>query len=200
MLLREETQHRVRNTLALVRSIFRRTVDSGETLEAVDMHFVGRLDVLARHQVPRSARWDEGMSLEDLIRDEFLAFRFGDMPGITIEGPEVTVAADHTQVLAIAVHELVTNSLKFGALSIEGADVRVTWTMADEKLELRWIESGVPMVSASPVRRGFGREFIEEALPFQVQAETSFTFRPGGVFCRIVLPHAHGAEKSQFLR
>jgi two-component sensor histidine kinase len=188
LLLREETQHRVRNTLALVRSIFRRTIDSGETLESVDMHFNGRLDVLARHQVPRSADWEAGMNLEDLIRDEFHAFRFGDVPGVTISGPEVVVTHDQAQVLAMAVHELVTNALKFGALSVEGASVGVTWTVAGGMLELSWAESGVPMVLSAPPRRGFGREFIEEALPYQFQAESSFSLRPGGVFCRIVLP------------
>jgi two-component sensor histidine kinase len=188
LLLREETQHRVRNTLALVRSIFRRTVDSGDTLESVDMHFNGRLDVLARHQVPRSADWDAGMNLEDLIRDEFHAFRFGGVPGITIAGPEVVVTQEQGQVLAMAMHELITNALKFGALSIEGASVRVTWTVADRMLELCWAESGVPMVLSAPPRRGFGRGFIEEALPYQFRAESSFTLRPGGVFCRISLP------------
>jgi two-component sensor histidine kinase len=188
ILMREEAQHRVRNTLALVRSIFRRTVDSGETLEAVDMHFTGRLDVLARHQAPRSADWNEGFDLEDLIRGEFHAFRFGDVPGVFIEGPDVLVTRDQEQVLAIAIHELVTNSLKFGALSVDGATVRVVWTVADGWVQLHWAENGVPMVSSAPRRRGFGQEFIEEALPFQIQAESSFSIRPGGIDCEITLP------------
>ncbi len=184
--LRHELQHWVRNTLALVRSVFTRTIATGETLEEVDSHFRGRLNVLARYQGGRAGGYPS--DLEDLIRNELHDFRFGDLPGITLRGPDVAVTPDHAQPLALAMHELVTNALKFGALSVKDATLSITWSVSDDVLELVWTEAGVPILGSAPPRRGFSRQFIEEALPYETGAETRLELRPGGVLCQIHLP------------
>ena len=92
--------------------------------------------------------------------------------------------------LALAVHELATNSVKFGALSGGGGRLAVRWSIAAEeprRLSIEWIETGVAVVAAAPIHSGFGREYIEQALPYQLDATTSFELRPGGLTCRISL-------------
>lgn len=185
--LRHELQRRVRNTLALVRSVFARTVQTGQSLEDIDSHFRGRLDVLASYQGP-SLGGRHDLDFEWILRDQLNEFQFGDIPGITIDGPDVRINADQAQPLALAIHELVTNALKFGALSVKEATLSITWDIADDVLQLVWAEAGVPDVLASPSRTGFSRQFIEEALPYQTGAETRFELRPGGLLCLIHLP------------
>ena len=186
-LLAGEIQRRVRGALAVVRSVFARTAETSDTLEDASHHFRGRLDVIARHQFPHPSVND----LERLIRDEFRDFRFGYEDAIAIGGPEVDLLPEEVLPLALTLHELVTNALKFGALAGDG-QVRVTWTIDADALALTWTETGVRVIAPAPLRRGFGREFIEDALPFQIGAETAFALRPGGVLCTIRLPRGTG--------
>ena len=130
----------------------------------------------------------DSQDLENLIRNELQEFRFGDLPNITITGPEVRLPADQVQPVALAIHELVTNALKFGALSVREATLTIGWKSSGKSLDIEWAEAGVPIVASVPVRRGFSRQFIEEALPYQTGAETRFELRPGGILCLISLP------------
>ena len=195
VLARAELQHRARNTVALLRSTFRRTVETAESLEQVELHFSGRLDVLARHQLPRFENANVTAELESLIREELQDFEFGDAPGITIEGHPVAISSGHVQALALAIHELVTNALKFGALAGSGPKLKVSWSVTGQRLNVLWEETGVSVVSASPLGRGFGREFIEEGLPYQIGATTSFEPKPGGIIWRLELPLETGGSR-----
>jgi two-component sensor histidine kinase len=190
IVLRGELQHRVRNMLAVLRSIFDRTVVAGGSLEEVTSHFRGRLDAVAQFQSARVAQPGAAVDLEQIIRDEMHSFQFGDHPKISIDGPETALNPDAAQLLRLAVHELVTNSLKFGVLSADGggAQLHVRWTTDIDRLAFTWVETGVSVIASAPIRRGFGREFIEQALPYQLGATTIFELRPGGVFCFIELP------------
>lgn len=191
-LLQGELQNRVRNTLAIVRSVFARTVAAGSDLEDVASHFFGRLETIARYQLPRSIEAERGVDLETLLRDELQVFAFGDDDRITIAGAEVRIRCEMAQHFALAVHELVTNAIKFGALSEErlGLRLSISWRQIGTMLHIEWEEAGVPMVALAPLHNGFGREFLEQALPYQVGAVTQFLVRPGGIFCSIVLPMA----------
>lgn len=183
-----EVEHRARNTLALIRSTFVRTAEAGGSLEDVEMHLLGRFDTLARYQLASANRANEGVDLECLIRDELRSFQFGDGPGIIVAGPAVRLTLDQAQPFALAIHELVTNSLKFGALATSGAALSIEWDVSDGIMRLTWLETGVPVLGPAPQRRGFGRQYIEEALPYQLEAATSFAFRAGGIMCTISLP------------
>lgn len=187
LLLRQELEHRARNTLALIRSTFLRTMEASQSLEDAEMHFLGRFDVLARYQLSPGAL-DGAVDLQSLIRNELRNFQFGDDAGIFVAGPDVALSLDRAQPLALAIHELVTNALKFGALVTPGAELRVNWTTSEEVLNLEWSETGVPVVSSTPLRTGFGREYIEDALAYQLDAAASFNLRPGGLICSISLP------------
>ncbi|WP_022681721.1 HWE histidine kinase domain-containing protein [Sphingobium bisphenolivorans] len=188
-----ELQHRVRNMLTVVRSVFTRTVATNEDLEEVVDHFQGRLGALARTQVI-VARTAAGMvDLQDLIRDELLSVGVHDGPNVRIGGPDILLSSNVAETLGLAMHELVTNALKYGALKVDGARLDISWSIdldqgRPNRLHLRWVEQGVPAIVLHPARDGFGRELIEQALPYRLGAETMLEFRGGGIRCSISLP------------
>lgn len=186
--LRNELQHRVRNMLAVIRSIFSRTVAAGGSLDEVADHFRGRLDVLARYQQGYIRDLARPTDFETMVRDELQDFRFGDDPRIDMAGPPLQLSVDVAQLLGLALHELVTNSLKFGALATDTGRLKIRWNGKGGKLSLTWEESGVSVVAPAPLHYGFGREFLEQALPYQLTAAVTFQLRPGGVICNITLP------------
>jgi two-component sensor histidine kinase len=189
--LEHELQHRVQNMLAVIRSIYRQTRESSATPEEFADHFGGRLDAVARYQkhVDGSSRPD--IELEDIVRDELHNVRCGDGPDCIIDGPSVALGQKSTELIGLAIHELTTNSIKFGALSRGGALV-VRWSVernsVGRSLRFHWTETGVSMLASAPRRSGFGRQLIEQALPYQLSAETSFALKPGGIECEILLP------------
>lgn len=195
-MLSDALQHRMRNTLALIRSIIRRTLETGASQEEAVEHLDGRVAAIARYQRTTPEGLPCPVELEDILRDELLPTHCLDQPGLTLSGPPVLVEGDSLMPLALAVHELVTNSLKFGALPQEGGTVSVTWTVSGEPvpdlLHLDWIERGVAVLGAAPRPRGFGQQFIEDGLAYQLGATTSFDLQPGGLRCSIALPLRQG--------
>ncbi len=183
-----ELQHRVRNTAALVRAVFEATIETANSLEEVERHFCGRLTLLLRYQLPRSLGSNGDVGLDQLIRDELQQFEFGSAPGITIVGPAVYLPLEQAQPIGLAIHELVTNALKFGALAKGGAKLQIRWVVSGQRLELTWSESEVAGLSDLPLHKGFGREFIEDGLPYQIDGDTSFVTRSDGIVCRIAWP------------
>jgi two-component sensor histidine kinase len=197
-----ELQHRVRNILTVIRSVFQRTVEMTPDAREVADHFTGRLDTMARTQVLAARNAARIVDLENLIRDELLSVGVRDGPELSISGPDVTLPFDMAEPVALAIHELTTNALKYGALQASGAKLDVRWENnlnygGQRQLDLYWTESGVPAVSASPVRKGFGRELIEEALPYRLGAKTDMKFAGNGVRCSISIPlPGEGVEAS----
>ena len=188
-----ELQHRVRNILTVVRSVFARTVDAGGTLEDVADHFRGRLDALARTQVIVTQTPSGAVDLENLIRDELLSVGASDGPSLMLSGPDVSLSSSAAESIGLAMHELAINAVKYGALKFPNATLDIRWQVdldcrGARRLTLTWTEQGVPAVSISPTRQGFGSELIEEALPYRLGADTRLEFLGGGVRCSISLP------------
>lgn len=194
-LLLAELQHRVRNILGVVRSVFGRTVRAATDLEDAADHFRGRLDSMARTQVILTQNVRGTVDLENLIRDELLSVGAAGDDRITIEGPDVELTGKVAEAIALAIHELTTNALKYGALKVSGAQLTIIWSVdidcgGARTLRLTWTEQGVPAIAVKPIRTGFGTELIVEAMPYRLGAETKFEFRSGGVRCSIILPLA----------
>ncbi|WP_343526063.1 GAF domain-containing protein [Sphingomonas sp.] len=188
-----ELQHRVRNILTVVRSIFTRTVESGGPIDEIADHFRGRLDALARTQVVATQTRSGRVDLENLIRDELLGVGAIEDERLSIGGPDVALPADTAESIGLAMHELTTNALKYGALRHPGGRLSIAWHVehaSESKCELivKWDETGVPAMPVLPVRQGFGTELIREALPYGLGARTRLEFRGGGVLCVISLP------------
>lgn len=191
-LLQGELQHGIRNMLSVVRSIFSRSVAGGGTLEEVADHFHGRLDVLARYQLNRTHRLGGAADFETMLLDELQTAQATDDPRVTLNGAAVGVPFDVAQLVGLAIHELVTNSIKFGVLSSPAESARLTigWDLSAGVLNIVWREEGVTILAPAPFRKGFGRGFIEEALPYQLGATTSFELAPGQLGCTLSIPLA----------
>lgn len=186
--LRRELEHRVRNVLAVSRSVLARTMANATSVEDARSHLSGRLDALARYQGRTAAMLGADFDLEAMIWDELLAVASAGDSRIAVSGPSTRIAPRVAEVIALALHELATNSVKFGVLAgpSAGGRLEIEWTVRAGEIALYWIESGVPIVSSEPLESGFGQEYIEQALPYQLGATTSFEIVPGGMRCRML--------------
>lgn len=190
-----ELQHRLRNNLALMRSIVRRSNETAESPEHFALHLDARLGALARTQGVLAAAGAAGVELEELARTELIASAVPE-ERYRLRGPPLRLRAKIAESIGLAMHELATNSLKFGALAAPSGQLAVSWAVTDPpspRLKMTWVESGVTIVTAAPRRRGFGQELIECTLPYELDAQTSLGFDPGGVQCTIEMPLPQGA-------
>ena len=184
-LLVGELHHRTRNLLAVVGTIAARTLPSSPERDVFD----ARLAALGRVQSFLSASSDWSIPLADLLRAELEAVGGGGSGLITVDGPSVELPGDKVQTVALALHELVTNAVKHGALADPSGRLTVCWRIVEERgLLLTWMESGVAMVPGSPARRGFGLNMIERGPRYQLDGETTLEFRADGLCCTIMLP------------
>ncbi len=177
-------QNRVKNTLAVIRAISQRTRETSRTLEDYGNTFSARLDTLARVQT-LLARAPGGVELEELVRDELTTSVGREGERVSIEGPRVLMKGEAVEAVALALHELTVNALKFGALSRQHGKLDIGWEVAESagaaRLRFQWLERGVRVLNPNPSRVGFGREMLERALPSGLAAETKLAFTPGGV-------------------
>lgn len=185
-----DLQHRARNVLAVVRSIIRRSGNTAESQEEFASHLEARISALARIQGALTIERQPGPELEDLVRTELTANAIRDSQ-VNIAGPSLRLVSRAAETMALTLHELTTNALKFGALATPDGRIGVSWsieTTPAPALRWRWIESNVRIVQTAPVRRGFGRELIERLLPYELGAVTSFAIGADGARCEIELP------------
>lgn len=190
-LLLGELQHRVRNILAVVRSIVRRTHDADQSAEEFVQHLEGRLGALARTQVLLTRAVDAGADLDLLIRDELDA-QAADFDRVTLAGPEVRLPAKVAEVLTLAVHELSTNAIKYGVFSGTRGHLAIEWTVRSEgncrRLRLEWRETGVDLPVPLPDREGFGTELITRRVPYELRGEGRIERLRDGILCTLDLP------------
>lgn len=192
VILLAELQHRVRNNLALIRSIARRTAETSASAEDYAMHLNGRMDVLARVQSLISQDPVTGIGLGSLISDELLAHAAKEGQQAKLTGPTVLLRPRAAELLGLAVHELATNAVKYGALRTARGRVSVTWRVdevdGEPSLVLEWAEKGGSIASTAPRRRGFGTVLLEQTLAYEMQAEATQRFMPGGLTWTLMLP------------
>lgn len=187
-----EVEHRARNTLSLLRSIVARSAPLQTGVEEFAMHLQGRIEALARIQLAGAVGGHRGIDLATLVAEELQAAAAHEDEQVTVEGPPVSVGFRAAEKIGLAVHELATNALKYGALAEPEGTVEVRWRIDSERepaLVLDWTERGV----AGPVvrlRDGFGSELIERALPYELAATTILAFEPGGARCTMRFPLA----------
>ncbi len=183
-LLLREMKHRVKNTLTTVQVIAAQTFHGASSSEREA--FAARLSALANaHDLLTADNW-QGAALYKVVAKALAAFQERHRERVLIEGPkEVWLDANKSLLVTMALHELATNAVKYGALSNGGGQVRVAWELAKDdpsRLRLCWQESGGPAVKP-PADRGFGSFLIERALKYELGA-ARFEFDPRGLVCK----------------
>ena len=199
-ILLAELQHRTRNLLAVVQSIARQTIRSSQSLQSFEVDYERRLRALGRVQ-SLLARTDYGqIDFHGLIDLELNAHGDDGAEGnkVTVDGPRLSLQPNSAQVLALALHELATNAVKYGAFAQRDGRVRITWRLENDAHQRRayivWQETGVRIPEGSATRKGYGRELIERALPYQLDAKTKLEFEGDGVRCEIEVPVSFGEK------
>lgn len=179
-LLSREIDHRGKNLLALVQVLVRQT--RAETVEDYAGALQGRIMALAHaHSLLSQSRW-ESAELGRLLGGELAPYR-DDKGRTRLSGPRVRLAPKAAESIAMAVHELVSNAARYGALSVSSGRVAISWSVApDGRLTLRWTETGGPPV-ATPTRRGLGMTIVEQAVRRQLGGTLSFDWRAQGLVC-----------------
>lgn len=187
-LLLAELNHRVKNTLAVVQAIAHQTFRTNASPEAREA-FDGRLMALAAaHNLLTQSDWQQA-SLEQIATDALQAQGLGEAR-IALKGPSVLLPPKEALAIALALHELHTNAVKYGALSNDSGRVAVSWELTNDgsrRLSILWRESGGPPVLV-PTRKGFGSKLFEQMLAQDLNGEVVIDFRPEGVVCTIDAP------------
>jgi PAS domain S-box-containing protein len=190
-LLIHELNHRVKNTLATVQSIAAQTLRNAPTMEQAREAFEGRLLALSRaHDVLTRENW-EGAGLREIVEQALAPYASRREGRLQLAGRDVRLAPRMALALAMALQELATNAVKYGALSGDIGEIEIAWKLdrrdGARVLRLRWQEKGGPPV-APPQRRGFGSRLIERSLAQDLDGEVRMEFAPGGVVCTIDAP------------
>jgi PAS domain S-box-containing protein len=193
LLLRDVT-HRAKNVLAVVNAIARQTASRTSTKDEFVDRFSARVQSLARaHDLLVNQDW-HGVKMDELVRSQLSRFEKLLGTRITCEGPLVILGPEATQNLALAIHELVHNAGRYGALSNDTGKVAITWRLTgsggDRDFHVHWEEKDGPPVGENQ-RMGFGRTFIERAVGRTLDGSTTLTFQPTGVICDLKMPGYH---------
>jgi PAS domain S-box-containing protein len=188
-LLINELNHRVKNTLATVQSIASQTFRGHDVARDLRATFESRLIALSNaHNVLTRESW-EGAPLAEIVAQAILPFVQKDTPRIRSNGPDVRCSTKSALALAMALHELATNAVKYGALSTAEGSVRIEWTVdrADGRFALLWSEQDGPPV-VQPTRQGFGSRLVGRSLAGELGGDVRLDFRSDGLRCTISAP------------
>ncbi|MFC1457997.1 PAS domain S-box protein [Microvirga arabica] len=190
LLLINELNHRVKNTLATVQSIASQTLRTTETAAEAKTAIESRLLALSRtHDVLTRENW-EGADLYEIVEQAVAPYSSESEDRLHLSGPKVRLSPRMALALAMALQELATNAVKYGALSNATGQITVTWNVEQGEpstLDLRWAESGGPAVR-TPTRRGFGSRLIERSLAQDLGGNVQIAFAPTGVTCTVRAP------------
>lgn len=190
-LLINELNHRVKNTLATVQSIASQTLRTASTPQTAVAAIESRLFALSRaHNVLTSENW-EGAYLRDIVSEALAPYGSDQSARVHWRGSENLISPRMALALSMALHELATNALKYGALSNDTGAIHLTWlvdhTLNPPHILLRWEEKGGPTVKP-PSRAGFGSRLIERSLSQDLDGKVKIEYESTGLICTIEVP------------
>jgi two-component sensor histidine kinase len=190
-LLINELNHRVKNTLTTVQSIASQTLRTSPSMDHASSSIETRLFALSRvHNVLTERNWSS-VELHEIVKQALEPYRDYLDKRIHVEGPWVSLPPRMALALSMALQELATNAVKYGALSNGVGRIWVRWEIAEadggERLRLLWEEAKGPPVE-EPSRRGFGTRLIERSLAQDLDGEVRIEFAPGGLVCTVDAP------------
>jgi two-component sensor histidine kinase len=180
-LITQELKHRIGNLLTLVQAIARRTFANAEEASLAD--FTARLNALAAAQALLIDAETRAAMMSDVVRAA-LAGHCPEGDRFTISGPDIALDGRRAHALTLALHELATNAVKYGALSIDAGRLDITWSVEGGQLDFLWREHSGPPVTA-PTRKGFGSRLITGNLSIAFLGEVDLDFKESGLECRL---------------
>ena len=187
-LLLHELNHRVKNIIAVVDAVAHQTFRSVQTVQEAQTVLRGRLIAIAKAQDLLVSQNIDGASLLKIIEGA-LAGSGVEKERVAISGPEIPVSSRNAVMISLAIHEMCTNAMKYGAFSTGEGQLNIEWGL-DEKKErffFNWTEKGGPKVT-QPTRKGFGTSLIEKGLGSDLGGEITLDYRPEGLSCRFIGP------------
>jgi PAS domain S-box-containing protein len=192
-----ELNHRVKNALAIVQSLVQASLRQATSKPAQLMAktLAERLQALHRaHDLLLESQWS-GASLKDMVERELDPYRREGGPKIVIKGPDVLLPPQCTSILAMTLHELATNAVKYGALSQNTGQLGVSWkTARGNRLLLTWEERGSPAAPQKVSGGGFGTQLIDKGIRHNLGGETKLEFRPTGLYVELNVPLKPSSE------
>jgi two-component system CheB/CheR fusion protein len=180
---------RLRRVLWVFRIVTTHVAARGQSSDEFASHLAGRIGAIGRAALAHT--FADGVDLELLVLDELRLHAA--RPGqFSISGPEVRLAPDPADLMSLAIHELATNAVKYGALSQSLAKISVTWSVVHRFghriLQFEWLEGGVRIMAHAPPRPGFGSELIQHLIARELKGEGKMTLLADGVSCTIAIP------------
>jgi PAS domain S-box-containing protein len=198
-MLIDELNHRVKNTLATVQSIVWQALRKSAPPEVIRESIESRLIALSRsHDLLTREKW-EGVGLRELVNGALKPFEVvaGRTQHFVITGDDVRLPARATLALGIALHELATNAVKYGAFANETGSIMIDWktktTPDGDRLVIRWQEKDGPPVTP-PTRKGFGSQVIERGLAHELGGKVQLDYPVEGLICMIDIPAPRAAS------
>jgi two-component sensor histidine kinase len=190
--LMQELSHRSKNLLTVIQSIARSTARTTTTIEDFEQRFGRRLQGLAAsHDVLIRNSW-QGAPIANLIRHQLVPFVDIQSSRIELVGPDIVVTPEATQAIGLAIHELATNAVKYGALSVPAGKVHICWKFDrnSRELLLKWVEQGGPIVNP-PSRNGFGHIVIHKMIERSLNATVALEFATQGLEWSVTIPETN---------
>jgi PAS domain S-box-containing protein len=189
-MLAREVDHRAKNLLALVQATVHLT--QADTAAEFKAAVEGRLQALSNtHALLAQSRWN-GANLRSLVTDELFPYCPQGASRADIDGPEIILEPQLAQSAAMILHELTTNAVKYGALSVPAGRLRVEWSRAETDLVIRWSETNGPPVRP-PTRQGFGTRVVAQVIQAE-KGSVQFDWQPDGLVCEIAIPAIQAAD------
>jgi two-component sensor histidine kinase len=191
-LLIRELHHRVQNMLATVQAIMGSTARASTTIQEFQEAFTGRIVSLSKTHTVLAANASQKLSLRELLCNELDPYDDDTGKRVVLAGPEVYLESSVAIPLGMAIHELTTNAVKYGALSVMGGSVEVKWSMLEEggpvpAFRVAWVERNGPKVEP-PTHRGFGSQLLQRVLTHQIGAEANLDYLEDGLRAHIRVP------------
>jgi len=188
-MLIDELNHRVKNMLTVVLTLVEQTAVGAISLDMFKERYTGRLKALsATYGLLSREQW-KAIGLAELLEEEIRPFRTSDGDNVTLQGTALALKPGAALVLGMASHELVTNAVKYGALSSPQGRIAIAWTVQDSRFVLDWTETGGPAAQAPPAL-GFGMTLIRRSVEHELEGRVDFTFGDEGLRMRMEAPLA----------
>ncbi|QRY70272.1 sensor histidine kinase [Ensifer sp. PDNC004] len=194
--LMREVAHRSKNQLTVIQSMLNQSVYSAESAADFADSFRKRIAGLARSTDLMIANAAQGVDFRELAQNQLQPFTPDDPRRVILSGPPLRLETQIAQTLGMALHELATNATKYGALANTTGVVKLSWSLEDEGIAIRWREEGANLAGkpSDPIRKGFGTLVLERMLGMALNAVLERTMHADGIEWRITVPRQAGED------